>query len=81
MLVRDIVGSAVVAVGILLLPIAIMIGYGLMRELQGTKPPGLEAYSFLLAGSLALMVVIGAGIAGATYGLLTIVNDEEDLDF
>lgn len=75
---RDVVGSTVVAIGLLLLPIAILIGYDFLREIQGADIPRLEEWALLLAGALAFMLSAGAIVFGAIYGLLYVTNDEID---
>jgi hydrogenase-4 membrane subunit HyfE len=76
--VRDVVGSSVTAIGLLLLPLAFMIAYGFLRGSQGAEKPGLEVWAFTLSGLLASMVVAGAIIFGAIYGLLDLTSDPVD---
>jgi|SRR4051812_42763027 len=76
--VHEVVGSSVMAIGLLLLPLAFMIAYGFLRGSQGAEKPGLEEWAFMLSGLLASMVAAGAVIFGAIYGLLDMTSDAVD---
>jgi hypothetical protein len=78
-----IIMTAVVSIGILLLPIAFMIASDFLRDFQGSMPSeslGFEYLSDLVLLSLVPMSAAGVVVFGATYGLLGIINNEEEFN-
>ncbi len=78
--VTQIVFVIVMVVGFLLLPIAFLIVADFLRDVQGDKPFDLERIVDLIFFSFVSMGLTGVVVFAVTYGLLSIVNDEEGVE-
>lgn len=77
---REIVIVIVMVVGLLLLPLAFLIVSDFLRDAQGVASLDLERVVNLIFFTLVSMGLTGVAVFGVTYGLLSIVNDEEGVE-